>query len=132
MNPEAFIETHRVTLRRLWIAGLVAYLGVIALASLLPPPELPMDPGRFDKLWHAFGYALAGLGCVPLLRRPKALLAAALMLGGYGLLMEFLQGAGGVRSFDWMDALANGFGACLGLGAGFSHLRGLLAPTLAS
>ncbi len=132
MNPEAFIETHRVTLRRLWTAGLLLYLGLIALASLLPPPELPLDPGRFDKLWHAFGYALAGLGCVPLLRRPSALLAAALALAGYGLLMEFLQGAGGVRSFDWMDALANGFGACVGLGAGFSRLRGLLARPSAS
>jgi VanZ family protein len=132
VNPEAFIETHRVTLRRLWTAGLLLYLGLIALASLLPPPELPLDPGRFDKLWHAFGYALAGLGCVPLLRRPSALLAAALALAGYGLLMEFLQGAGGVRSFDWMDALANGFGACVGLGAGFSRLRGLLARPSAS
>lgn len=132
MNPAAFIDTHRVTLRRLWTAGLLLYLGLIALASLLPPPELPLDPGRFDKLWHAFGYALAGLGCVPLLRRPQSLLAAALALAGYGLLMEFLQGAGGVRSFDWMDALANGFGACVGLGAGFSRLRGLLARPPAS
>ena len=129
MNPAAFIDTHRVTLRRLWTAGLLLYLGLIALASLLPPPELPLDPGRFDKLWHAFGYALAGLGCVPLLRRPQSLLAAALALAGYGLLMEFLQGAGGVRSFDWMDALANALGACVGLCAGLTRLRGLLAAS---
>lgn len=127
MKPKTFFDTHGAILRRVWIAGLVAYLGVIALASLLPPPDLPLNPGRFDKLWHAFGYALAGLGCVPLLRRPWALLAAALALAGYGLLMEFLQGAGGVRSFDWMDALANALGACVGLCAGLTRLRGLLA-----
>lgn len=126
MSLEAFVEQHRATLRRLWIAGLVAYLGLIALASLLPPPDLPLDPGRFDKLWHAFGYALAALACVPLFRGLPGLLGAGLALACYGLLMEFLQGAGGVRSFDWMDALANTAGVALGLCAGISRLRGQL------
>lgn len=123
----AFLRRHRPLLRRLWTAGLLVYLGLIALVSLLPPPELPLDPGRFDKLWHAFGYALAGIACVPLLRTWPAMLGAGLALAGYGLSMELLQGAGGVRSFDWLDAGANALGLAIGLCTGFSPLRGLLA-----
>jgi len=116
----------RVTLRRLWLAGLIVYLGVIALASLLPPPQLPLDPGRYDKLWHGLGYALAGIGCVPLLSRFRALVWAALGLMVYGALIEVLQGLGGARTADPMDALANGVGALCGLLLALTPLRGCL------
>jgi hypothetical protein len=109
------------------MTGLALYLALIALLSLMPPPELPLDPGRFDKLWHGLGYAVAGFACVPLLRRVGGFVAAALVLSAFGLALEFLQGAGGVRSFDLLDGLANGLGAGLGLLAGFSPLRGVLA-----
>jgi VanZ family protein len=117
----------RVTLRRLWLAGLIAYLGLIALASLLPPPQLPMDPGRYDKLWHGLGYAIAGIGCVPLLWRWRAYALAALMLIAYGALIEVLQGLGGARTADVWDALANGIGAVCGLLLALTPLRGALA-----
>ncbi|SDD63074.1 hypothetical protein [Aquimonas voraii] len=126
MSPAARLARRHAWLRPLWITGLALYLALIALLSLLPPPELPLDPGRYDKLWHALGYALAGFACVPLCRRARTLLVAGIGLAGFGLALEFLQGAGGVRSFDLMDALANGLGAGLGLLAGVSPLRGLL------
>ncbi|MBE5313844.1 MAG: VanZ family protein [Xanthomonadales bacterium] len=129
MSTLAFVAAHRSRLQRLWVVGLALYLALIALLSLMPPPELPLDPGRFDKLWHGLGYAVAGLACVPLLRRPSGFVAAALGLSAFGLALEFLQGAGGVRSFDLMDGLANGLGAGLGLLAGVSPLRGLLAAS---
>lgn len=116
----------RVSLRRLWLLGLVAYLGLIALASLLPPPRLPVDPGAYDKLWHGLGYALAGVGCVPLLRRWRAYALAALALIAYGALIEVLQGLGGVRTADPWDALANGIGAVCGLLLALTPLRGAL------
>jgi VanZ family protein len=117
----------RQTLRRLWLCGLLAYLGVIALASLLPPPELPLSPGGFDKLWHAGAYAAAAFACVPLWRRWPSLLLAGLALVAYGLLMEVLQGWSGQRSYDLMDALANSSGVAFGLLAGCSGRRGVLA-----
>lgn len=129
MSLGRFIDAHRQTLRHCWLAGLFLYLGLIALASLLPPRELPLDPGGYDKLWHAAAYALAGLACVPVLRSLAALLLAWLGLAGFGLGMEFLQGAGGVRSFDWYDALANSLGAGLGVCAGASRLRGVLSDS---
>lgn len=116
----------RVTLRRLWLAGLIAYLGLIALASLLPPPRLPVDPGAYDKLWHALGYAVAGIGCVPLLWRWRAYALAALALVAYGALIEVLQGLGGARTADAWDALANGIGALSGLSLALTPLRGSL------
>lgn len=129
MSLPARLARQRRRMRRLWMTGLALYLALIALLSLLPPPELPLDPGRYDKLWHGVGYALAGLGCVPLLRSLRGFFLAAVTLAGFGLGLEVLQGAGGVRSFDLMDALANGLGAGLGLMAGFSPLRGLLAES---
>lgn len=126
MSLSAWIERHRRPLRLLWSFALVAYLGLIALASLLPPPELPMDPGRYDKLWHAAGYALAALLCVPLWRGWLALLLAGLGLVGYGLLMELLQAQTAARSGDWLDALANTSGVAIGLLAALSPVRGRL------
>lgn len=126
MNLRVWIARDRRPLRRLWVFGLIAYLGVIALASLLPPPELPMDPGRYDKLWHAAGYALAALLCVPLWRSARALLLAGLALLGYGLLLELLQAQTAARSGDWLDALANGSGVAIGLLAALTPWRGCL------
>ena len=127
MSLRDWIARHRRPLRRLWIFGLLAYLGVIALASLLPPPELPMDPGRYDKLWHAAGYALAALLCVPLWRSARALLLAGVGLVGYGLLLELLQAQTAARSGDWLDALANGSGVAIGLLTAWTPWRGWLA-----
>ncbi len=129
MSALTFVVVHRSWLRQLWMVGLALYLGLIALLSLLPPPELPLDPGRFDKLWHGLGYAVAGFACVPLLRRVGGFMAAAVALSAFGLALEFLQGAGGVRSFDLVDGLANGLGAGIGLLAGCSPLRGLLTES---
>jgi VanZ family protein len=124
VSLSAWIARHRRPLRRLWGFGLIAYLGLIALASLLPPPELPMDPGRYDKLWHAAGYALAALLCVPLWRGWRALLLAGLGLVGYGLLMELLQAQTAARSGEWLDALANTSGVAIGLLAALTPVRG--------
>jgi VanZ family protein len=115
------------TLRRLWLLGLILYLGLIAMASLLPPPDLPLNPGRYDKLWHAAAYLLAAVGCVPLFQRWRWLLLAGVGLAGYGLLMEWLQGFGGQRSYDLLDALANSAGVAVGLLGGISRWRGRLA-----
>lgn len=114
-------------LRRLWQLGLLGYLGLICWLSLIPGPELPIDPGRFDKLWHAAGYAIAAFALVPLCRLWRTLLLGGLLLAAMGLGIEVLQGLGGQRSFDWWDALANSAGVGVGLLAGFSPLRGALA-----
>lgn len=114
-------------LRRLWQLGLVGYLGLICWLSLIPGPELPIDPGRFDKLWHAAGYAIAAFALVPLWRCWWPLLLGGLALAAMGLGIEVLQGLGGQRSFDWWDALANTLGVGVGLLAGLSPLRGALS-----
>lgn len=128
MRPALWIAPRaRRPLRRLWQLGLLAYLGLICWLSLIPGPELPIDPGRFDKLWHAAGYAIAGFALVPLWRRWAPLLLGGLLLAAMGLGIEVLQGLGGQRSFDWWDALANSLGVGVGLLAGLSPLRGALA-----
>lgn len=128
MRPALWIAPRaRRPLRRLWQLGLLAYLGLICWLSLVPGPELPIDPGRFDKLWHAAGYAIAAFALVPLWQRWAPLLLGGLALAAMGLGIEVLQGLGGQRSFDWWDALANSLGVGVGLLAGLSPLRGALA-----
>jgi VanZ family protein len=65
-----------------------------------------------DKVAHFLAYAaLAGAGAFSHFayrgRRSPAILA----LAAYGVLLEFLQGLGGVRSPEFADAVANASGA---------------------
>lgn len=96
--------------RPLWWSLNVGVLIVITLASLLSPGNLPVSTGGHDKLWHATAYFIAALLWRPLLRRPPSLVVVWIGLVAYGALMEVLQGIGGVRSFEWLDMLANGSG----------------------
>jgi len=96
--------------RPLWWALNAGMLIAIALASLLSPANLPVSTGGHDKLWHAVAYFIATLMWRPLLRQSTWLALVWFGLVGYGALMELLQGIGGVRSFEWLDMLANGSG----------------------
>ncbi|MBN8428228.1 MAG: hypothetical protein J0L65_12250 [Xanthomonadales bacterium] len=96
--------------RPLWWVLNAGMLLAIALASLLSPGNLPVSTGGHDKLWHATAYFVAALLWRPLLRRPSSLVLVWIGLVAYGALMEVLQGIGGVRSFEWLDMLANGSG----------------------
>ena len=56
---------------------------------------------------------------------------AVFRLAGYGLLMEWLQGLSGQRSYDLLDAVANTAGVAVGLLAGIARpLRSVNASTL--
>ena len=96
--------------RALWWALNALALSVVALASLLSPSHLPVSTGGHDKLWHAAAYFVVTLLWRPLLPRAAWLGLVWLGLIGFGALLEVLQGLGGVRSFEWLDMLANGSG----------------------
>jgi VanZ family protein len=105
---------------RRW-AGAWTATAAATVLLLLPPPAPQADPATthpVDKLGHfalflALGWiwrrALAG--GAPAGGRLRIGLFAALV--AYGVAIEALQGAGGVRTFDWFDLLADAAGAGL-------------------
>lgn len=87
-------------------------LAVVLVLALLPP-RIPMPSTGWDKVNHALAFlALAVLGYRAYPRR-----AALLLLGllAYGGAIELLQGLTAYRSAEWLDVVADGLGALLGL-----------------
>ena len=75
---------------------------------------------------HALAYAALAAVTVLAQRHPRVALTLAAIVG-YGVLLEVLQGAIGLRTFQWTDIAANSIGALAGiLIAGLAHRRSRL------
>ena len=74
------------------------------------------DPAFADKVAHFMAYGALGVMAVwahmTVFSKRRG---AALALGAYGVLLEWLQGVGGVRAPEIADAVANGLGAVCGV-----------------
>jgi VanZ family protein len=115
---------------RLWLGLWLLAVGVVVVASLVPPPAMQL-PRHGDKIEHLLGYALLAAGAVQLFRPGYRLLAIGMGLVLLGVLLEVAQGALTVtRQADPLDALANALGVGLGLLTVFTPWRDAL-PRLA-
>lgn len=97
----------------LWAAVGWMLVGVVVYLSLTPkPPELP-GPLAWDKLDHlvAYGALMGWFAQLYRTRRAHGVVAVAFIL--LGVALEFLQHAGGQRTPDVTDMLANGLGVLL-------------------
>lgn len=111
-------------LRGVWLAiGWLLIALVIGLSLMPSPPEIPGD----DKLTHLLVYAVLMVWFGQLYRRPQVRVAYALALVVLGLALEFTQGVGGYRWFEWADAVANAAGVLLALLALNRGADGLLS-----
>ncbi|MCU0773650.1 MAG: MATE family efflux transporter [Ideonella sp.] len=101
------------TPQQLWSLAAAIGITVAALVGSLAP-SVPMPQVAFgDKLVHAAGYAALAIGWQLALRgRPWA---TWLGVAAFGVGIECLQGLLPWRSFQWLDMVANGTGAALGL-----------------
>ena len=114
---------------------LVVGLAAITWVSLEPADRLPASPDVSDKVLHFAAYALLGAVAALAQRRPRVVLTAVL-LSGFGLLLEILQGRTTYRSFEIRDLLADALGAAFGalvvalLVATFSSTRRRTRATL--
>ena len=105
--------------RRTWgIAALLVAL-LIGVVSMLPPRGTPgmeiADLGELRAtIGHGLAYALLAALAVLGQRQPRI---AATLAGviGYGVILEVLQGAFALRSFQWTDIAANALGAVVGV-----------------
>lgn len=106
---------------RAWGVGAAILALLIGVVSMLPPRGTPgveiADLGEvLATIGHGLAYAvLAGLA-VAAQRAPRVLLTLAVVVG-YGILLEALQGAFGLRSFQMSDIAANAVGALVGAAA---------------
>jgi VanZ family protein len=112
-------------------AATVAYAIVIGWLSLIPTTGLPLQ-SIGDKVQHVAAYAGLGLLAGLAIARPRiqANLLLAAVVTGYGAAIECVQPYTG-RFFDWLDMLANGFGAAIGVALAMGFVR-LLARQLDS
>lgn len=89
-------------------------VGIVVYLSLVPaPPQLEVTYG--DKLQHIAAYAAMAYWFAMLeitSRGKKRVAMVALIL--LGVLLEFLQGQSGYRTFDAGDILANTMGVLIG------------------
>lgn len=97
---------------KLWQVIGVLLVAFIITVSLMHKPPIDLPPFRFaDKLGHFIAYFILMGWYVQLfhLQAQRLLLIVFFVVMGVGL--EVLQGMGGVRVFEWADALANSLGA---------------------
>jgi hypothetical protein len=105
-----------VTLRSAWLG--IGWLLVLALVwgsvTGSPPqgPELP----HLDKLQHAFGYGVL-MGWFWPLYGARGRWLHAVGLVALGVVLEFVQEAGGVRQFEVADMVADAVGVAAVFGA---------------
>ena len=104
---------------RAWGIAAIAVALLIGVVSMLPPRGTPgveiADLGEVRAtIGHALAYAL--LAALAALAQRQSRIAATLAgVIGYGVLLEVLQGALTLRSFQWTDIAANALGALVGV-----------------
>ncbi|HYE36449.1 hypothetical protein [Methylocaldum sp.] len=119
-------ETHRpLRFSRLWQGIGWLMVAIVIWLSLTPePPQPPTPLLAWDKAQHMLAYAALMYwfrqAFLPRWRWP-----VFLVFLGVGL--EFLQGLGGIRTFDPVDMAANSIGVCLGFGLSYTPLGKLLS-----
>ncbi len=98
----------------LWLSA--GWLMVILLCyfSLIPnPPEFNIEFKYFDKVRHFIAYFILMFWFAQLYKTGKARLFYASFFVSMGIILEVLQGLGGVRFFEYYDMLANALGVAL-------------------
>ena len=116
----ALFKTNLEPLRftRLWFSLAYAMLAIVAIASLMPAPDI----GTSDKLLHFLTYGVMSAVFVTLVSRQRSLFLVVPGLILFGVVLEFLQGMTGYRSMEALDMLANGTGVMIGLMVRFSPI----------
>ncbi len=102
-----------------------AWLGVAAALLL---PAAVSTPGRGDLVAHFLLFGAMAFGAVGFSRRPGQLAGLALATVALGAALEFAQKLVPYRTFDLIDAVANGVGALAGYAAALLVLFYLIRP----
>ena len=109
--------------RNVWSPIAAIFALIILGVSLLPPRGTPgVEIADLGETWalalHGLGYALLTMSALFAQRVPRVVVTAILVIG-YGILLEFVQGMLGLRSAQISDVLANTGGVLLGVAISF-------------
>lgn len=108
-------------------AGLWGAAWIIVAAALLLPLGVPAPAGS-DLLAHFLLFGAMAFGTVGFSRRPGQLACLALATIACATALEFAQGLVPYRTFDAIDAVANGAGALAGYIAALLVLYWVIRP----
>lgn len=113
---------YTLTYHRFWLSIGIALILIIIGLSLTPAPPT-FEVAHEDKIGHILAYAVLMSWFVQLYpqRRQHHILAVSFIL--FGVLLEGLQGLGGVRVADGADMVANSFGVLLGWALGMTRFQ---------
>lgn len=97
-------------LKKIWLAiGLVAVGAIWYLSLMHSPPEIINEVPMEDKGSHFFGYLAVSFWFFQIYE-PHYFKFVTLSFIVMGVLIEFIQGSLGYRSFEYFDMVANSIG----------------------
>lgn len=104
---------------RLWLGAWLAMVGVVVVASLIPPQAVPLSGfDHADKLHHLASYFALSAMATALFATIRARAGAGMALMLLGIALELAQAQWTTqRQAEAWDALANTVGVLLGLAA---------------
>ncbi len=103
----------RLRYHSIWVAIGLGLVTTLVVLSLIPAPPTGLDFEGSDKMEHMLGYAVLMGWFMQIYAQPMVRARIALALTTLGFVVEILQGMGGVRYFDYLDAAANASGVLL-------------------
>ncbi len=96
--------------KTLWLSIGISLIITVIILSLMAPPTDMMDALPNDKFGHFIAYftLMGWFAQIYHTNKQRWLYLIGFLI--LGLLLEILQGLGGVRQADWLDMLANSAG----------------------
>ena len=109
-------------------AWLVIGAGLVALVAYLSLTPKPLDvPSFFElKSGHVVAYGTLMLWFAQIFRSTQGRIGVGLSLVALGVLLEYVQGVTGYRTFSYSDMRDNALGVIAGLVLAYAGLGGLL------
>ena len=99
---------------KLWLSiGWLMVVGLCYFSLIANPPELDIDVEYFDKVRHFVAYFILMFWFAQLYKKNKSRIGYGIFFILMGIILEVLQGLGGIRYFEYYDMLANTLGVVL-------------------
>jgi VanZ family protein len=115
-------------LQRIWILLGWGWVTLVIYLSLTASPPIPdVEPFKWDKFNHFLAYGWLMFWFAQIYHRTPARIGFALLFIAMGVGMEFLQGLGQTRHFEYADMLANTIGVLVGYVLTLGSLRFILS-----
>jgi VanZ family protein len=100
--------------RKLWITVGFSLVLLVVYLSLTRNPPAPLTFDHADKLEHALAYATLSFWFCQIYPSARLGVVVSTALIWLGVVLEYMQGWTGYRTFDVLDMAADGIGVLLG------------------